>query len=193
MCKRPLADTLTSSEDLKHIIENLDLLGQTLAGAQNHARRVFAIGPLTQDIVGRCAAFASSHGVKVQARVAEAGALAQVQSVPELYERALTNVLRNSIAHSPQGSEVSVILQPRETDVRVAVRDRGTPLDRTQPTRMFEAAGQIAAKTELVGRYSRGLGLMSAKLAAVAAGLELGIAPAEDGYANVFQLVFNRV
>jgi signal transduction histidine kinase len=187
--RETLSDTLTSSEDLKHIIENLDLLGQTLAGAQNSGVRSFAVGPVVAEVLGRCQAFAESHGIEVEGLPTSPVSATLVEGTPELLERCLSNLLRNAIAHSRPGSLVSVTLQVSERHCRIHVRDRGTAIDLEKPERMFEPEGQIAAKTELAGRYGRGLGLLCAKLAALAGGMQLGVAPAEAGYPNVFELV----
>jgi K+-sensing histidine kinase KdpD len=117
---------------------------------------------------------------------------ARIEAPPELFERALANLIRNSISHSPSGSEVRVGLELDSESCSVIVRDKGTPFDANNPQRMFEPKGQVSAKTELAGRYSRGLGLLVARIAADGCGAKLMASAATDSFRNAFALRFRR-
>jgi signal transduction histidine kinase len=146
------------------------------------------VGPVLSDVLSRCQAFAQSHGIRIETPPVSPDTATFVDGVPELLERCLTNLLRNAIAHSRPGSQVSVVLQLDDRRCRIRVRDRGNAIDAARPERMFEPEGQVAAKTELAGRYSRGLGLLCAKLAAEAGTMDLGVTQPEDSYPNVFEV-----
>jgi signal transduction histidine kinase len=190
--RETIADTLTSSEDLKHIIENLDLLGQTLAGGSPSSPRPMAVVSATRDVVVRCEPFARSHGVKLSFLLPPGSDTVRVDAPPELFERALANLLRNSIAHSPSGAEVNVGVEVESAHCDIIVRDRGTSFDATNPARTFDAEGQVAAKTELAGRYSRGLGLLVARLAAEGCGAKIAAGSSPEPFRNALSLRFKR-
>jgi len=57
---------------------------------------------------------------------------------------------------------------------------------------VFTPQGQIGAKSAPAGRYSRGLGLLSAALAAAAAKATVRVVPAPRGSGNAFELAFPR-
>jgi K+-sensing histidine kinase KdpD len=109
-----------------------------------------------------------------------------------LFDRAVANLIRNAISHSAAGSEVHISLELEPTVCSIVVRDRGTPFDPTNPARMFDARGQVSAKTELAGRYSRGLGLLIARIAADASGATIEAKPSPEPFRNAFALRFKR-
>lgn len=190
--RETIADTLTSSEDLKHIIENLDLLGQTLVSGAPSSPRSMAIAAATTEVLNRTEPFARSHGVALAITLPPSADAARIEAPPELFERAVANLIRNAISHSPSGSEVRVGLEIDHESCSVLVRDKGTPFDATHPERMFDAKGQVSAKTELAGRYSRGLGLLIARIAADGCGAKLKAAASTDSFRNAFALRFKR-
>jgi signal transduction histidine kinase len=188
-----ITDTLASSDDLKHIIENLDLVAQTLAGALVQHPRMISLSALAHDLVNRSQQFAASHGVVLEDEPAtEYSAQLRIESTPELVERVVSNLIRNAIAHSAERAKVLVQVAGDAGECTVLVSDSGSPFDAQHPERMFDARGQLTAKSEISGRYSRGVGLLAAKLAADACGARLLARPAEAPFKNTFELKFRR-
>jgi two-component system heavy metal sensor histidine kinase CusS len=105
--------------------------------------------------------------------------------------RALANLVRNSIQHSAPGTVVEVHVETRDAEIAIVVRDAGSTLPDAVRTSAFTAAGQLASKSVPNGRYSRGLGLYCAALAAAACGARV-FASNGAGAGNCFELVIPR-
>ena len=57
---------------------------------------------------------------------------------PEKVERILLNLLGNAVRHTPDGGTVSVVVEPADDRLLVAVEDTGTGLTRLAGRRMFD-------------------------------------------------------
>ena len=182
-------DGIVSCDGLAHIIDNIDLFGQSLRHAERGDSMLSDVNGLVADVVRSCQAMAQSHGVdvKVGEGIAER---VPIDAPRDLLSNALSNLIRNSIQHSPPGGTVRVSVRSSGADVIVAVQDAGTTLTGEVASAAFTAAGQIASKSIPNGRYSRGLGLYCAALAAVAAGAKVRTAAQPHG--NGFELVMAR-
>lgn len=188
--KETLTDTLTSCGDLEHIIENLDLLGWRLQGERVALTTVDLVGVLAQ-VTRAAEPLAQSHEVTL---VTDASTATQILVMGErnLLLRCLSNLLRNSIQHSPAGSEVHVRLESASDCCRVRVLDSGALLPAGWRTATFTVDGQIASKGSGEGRYGRGLGSFAAHCAAEALGAELSIEPAATPHQQAFVLILKR-
>ncbi len=76
--------------------------------------------------------------------------------------------------------------------VVVLVEDRGAPVSSEFSEQAFTAEGQLLAKGLVGARYSRGLGLFAARLAAEAAGAQVRAVPRPGTPGNAFELVITR-
>jgi len=77
--------------------------------------------------------------------------------------------------------------------VCVQVRDAGAALTDDNRESAFTALGQVAAKTRSNSRYSRGMGLYCARLAASLCGAEIRVLSDASGSGNTFQLSLPQV
>jgi signal transduction histidine kinase len=84
--------------------------------------------------------------------------------------RALCNLIRNSIQHAGESGKVSVRAVRDGAQLVVAVTDSGVALAPEVGEQAFTAEGQLSTKNVSGGRYSRGLGLYAARIAAGIAG-----------------------
>lgn len=171
--REALDDAALSCECLVVIIDNLDVVARQLVGKGTVPLMRFSIAGAVAEAVSRCERIAASHGCQIAFAQAPAAHAVQVRSNRDFLSRALVNILLNSVQHAG-GSKVDVeLLVGSKGDVTVAITDSGQPLPPEERDRAFLAAGQLQAKTTGNGRYSRGLGLYVARLAAEAAGAKL--------------------
>ncbi len=161
-----IEDGVVSCDGLSHIIDNVDLFGQMLRGEV----KVRSVAVPVQAIVGAavesCQSAAKSHGLSISATDSSEHLHLMIEASRDLAARALANLIRNSIQHAPTGSTVAVgVHEGPAGSVVVRVTDEGSSLG-VSGTSAFTAMGQLHAKANLNSRYSRGLGLYSAALAA---------------------------
>jgi len=77
---------------------------------------------------------------------------------PELLERALENVLRNAIAHSPESTRVDVRLTEADHGVQITIDDQGPGIPEKQLEAVFEPFVRLTVERSEQGR-SGGIGL----------------------------------
>jgi signal transduction histidine kinase len=189
--REAISDGLVSCDGLAHIIDNIDLLGQSMREGARPDVSLLDVGALVSDVVASCRPMAESHGVSIQ----WAGSPKErvtAQGPRELATRALANLVRNSIQHSPSGAAVHVSISVSSGSVSVLVEDAGASMVGPVRTAAFTPAGQGGAKAVPNGRYSRGLGLFAAALAATAAGATARVIDPPRNSGNAFELVLAR-
>lgn len=182
-----VADALVSCDGLLHIIGNLDLLAYALEGHEPKPSVPFALGPVVMEVVTRAEAAAKSHEVALAPDPSLQALETQVVAHREMLVRALDNLLYNAIQYG--GSSVPIRISVSERDGRacVLIADGGVPLARELRESGFSAKGQLSSKGVGGGRYGRGIGLFSAKVAAQAAHAEIvWVQPGPGG--NGFEL-----
>jgi signal transduction histidine kinase len=182
-------DSVVSCEGLAHIIDNIDLLGRSLRPSTGTEAPGADVVTLIGDVVAASAAMARSHGVVVQMGQLPEGQFTS-RGARDAVSRAMVNLLRNSIQHSPPNGKVMVSGRVDPEGFVVTIADNGTRLANTEG-QAFTAAGQVQAKSVPHGRYSRGLGLYSAGLAAAAGRATVRTAQPPPGMLNAFDLVID--
>ncbi len=183
--KEALDDASLSCECLVVIIDNLDVLARHLEGKPNASTMRFSVLAVLQEAVSRCERIAASHGCRLSFNADAAAAAIQVRANRDFLVRSLVNLLLNSVQHA-SGSTIELAVALSAGDCQITVTDGGALLAPEDRERAFMASGQLVAKTNGSGRYSRGLGLFVASLAAEVAGVRLSVTPI--GRANRFQL-----
>jgi signal transduction histidine kinase len=170
--REPLDDASLSCECLVVIIDNLDVLARHLEGKTVAPAMRLSVAAVLEEAVSRCSRIAESHGCQIKLVVDASGESIQVRANRDFLIRCLVNVLLNSVQHA-SGSIIELAVMLVGDDCHVTVTDTGLPLGPEARERAFLASGQLVAKTNGNGRYSRGLGLFVAALSAVAAGASL--------------------
>jgi K+-sensing histidine kinase KdpD len=170
-------DVTVSCEALGGVIDNLEIMAQTLSGTE-HPQRDERLEPLVAGVVKRYQRAAQSHGVALEYEPG-AAAEARVTTHRAMCERALGNLISNAVQHAPSGSVVRVRVVRDGAKHAIEVVDQGPALGAALGDLAFSARGQLASKTG-GGRYSRGCGLLCARLAAEAAGAKLQARAAEQ-------------
>jgi two-component system, OmpR family, sensor histidine kinase SenX3 len=183
-----LADGMVSCDGLTHIIDNIDLLGQCLRQSSFPPHAPLGVLALVEEVLRRCQRMASSHSVDVVLEPAQLTPIVEVTGIRDLLVRALSNLVQNCVQNSPPRSQVVVSIRLERRHVAVLVLDHCQVLDPAMWEQIFTPEGQIAAKSSSAGRYSRGLGLYAAQLAAMASGASVQVVPAPSGFANALEL-----
>lgn len=172
-----LDDVAASSDALGHITDNLELFALALDGARPREAHEFPLRELLREAGQKSRRFADSYRVRLEVD-AESGAELRGVANRDMYLRALSNLIRNAIQHAGESGKVIVRAGKRGTDVVVSVTDSGIPLSKEVGEQAFTAEGQLSTKNISGGRYSRGLGLYAARIAASVAGASVR-APSE--------------
>src|SRR5690606_16015673 len=114
-----ISDGLVSCEGLSHIIDNMDLLGHSLRGREPAATRRIRLASFVEEVVGACRTLAESHGLRIEILNELAQPDVEVMANRELLARALSNLVRNSIQHSPAGAVVRLFIGTADGTARV--------------------------------------------------------------------------
>jgi signal transduction histidine kinase len=138
-----------------------------------------------REVVNRTQQAATSYGVALE--LSPESLSAEVLLRRDLTMRAVANVVRNAIQHAGAGRRVLVRVVVEPGRVTVDVQDTGASV--AEDLAVFTPEGQLASKGVPNGRYSRGLGLLCAHIAAGADGWGLGVAEPDEGFGNRFVLV----
>lgn len=180
-------DGVVSCEGLAHIIDNIDLIGRAFRERSEERGPGVEVVPLIGEVVTASAHMAQSHGVRVDVDPLPEGKALSL-GTRESLERALANLLRNSVQHSPTNGTVKVSGRCDAGLFVVTIADSGTRLPSDATGQPFTALGQVQAKSIPNGRYSRGLGLYCAGLAALASHASVRSVEPPPGMTNAFEL-----
>jgi len=180
-------DSVVSCEGLAHIIDNIDLIGRSFRDHPSSSSAGAEIQPLVEAVIAASERMAQSHGVRIQLEPLPRGA-AVSRGARELLDRAITNLVRNSVQHSPTKGTVTVSARLDATGFVVTIADNGSRLPTSGNDLAFTATGQVRTKSTPNGRYSRGLGLYCAGLAAAASHAAVRIVDPPPGANNAFEI-----
>lgn len=167
--REALEDVAASSDALGHITDNLELLSLALEGAQPREAHELPVRELLREAAQKSHRFADSYRVTLDVD-ADSGAELRAVANRDMLLRALSNVVRNAIQHAGENGKVGVRARRDGREVVITVTDTGPPLAREARDYAFSAQGQLSTKNIAGGRYSRGLGLFAASVAAQIAG-----------------------
>jgi len=164
-----LEDVAASSDALGHITDNLELFALALDGAKPREPHEFPLRDLLREAAQKSRRFADSYRVVLEVDAESAGDLRGFAN-RDMLLRALSNLIRNAIQHAGETGKVSVRAARVGSGLVVGVDDSGAPLAKDMGDAAFTALGQLSTKNVSGGRYSRGLGLYAARIAAGIAG-----------------------
>lgn len=120
----------------------------------------FSLSELAHDTVMQMQPEAEERGIKLVIREPES--LFLCTGDVGLIERALANLIRNALEHTPAGGRVEVTLRPGEPWVRLAVSDNGQGIAPEELASIFERFRQ-GTRSRGTGSGSSGLGLAIAR------------------------------
>lgn len=125
--------------------------------------------------------------------VSVAPALPRVVGDRDLISRVITNLVSNSVKHTPRGSTISVnvtpaaavVGAPAETSVVIAIADNGEGIPKEFHEKIFEKFGTVETRAGGAPKLSTGLGLTFCKMAVEAHGGRLWL-ESEQGKGATF-------
>jgi signal transduction histidine kinase len=117
------------------LVGELLTLSRLEAGAFDAPRQEFSIGELLDDIMQDASFEAATNGRQL---VFGGNADAQLAGQPELLARAIENVVRNAIKHSPAGGKVEVETALEQSFIRIRVMDNGPGVEQEDLGKIFE-------------------------------------------------------
>ena len=174
-----LEDVAASSDALGHITDNLELFAIALDGAKPRDPHEFPMRELLREAAQKSRRFAESYRVNLDVDVESALSMRGLAN-RDMLQRSLGNLIRNAIQHAGEAGKVTVRAWRQGSDIVLAVSDSGIPLAREVGEQAFSAEGQLSTKNVSGGRYSRGLGLYAARIAAHVAGARVRSGPAGE-------------
>jgi len=136
------------------LVADLLTLSRIDAHEESLERRQVDLCALLDATVGKLAAFAAQRGVDVVREGGHGELLATVDA--ERLQRALFNLIKNAVEHSPQGSRVAVRAACSGERVRIHVTDDGVGMTHEELGHVFE---RFYRADEARGRASGGSGL----------------------------------
>jgi signal transduction histidine kinase len=164
-----LEDVAASSDALGHITDNLELFAIALDGAKPREPHDFPLRELLREAAQKSRRFAESYRVTLEVD-AESGGSLRAFANRDMLQRSLSNLIRNAIQHAGETGKVTVRAAQEGSELVIGVSDSGVPLATEMAEQAFTAEGQLSTKNISGGRYSRGLGLYAARIAASVAG-----------------------
>jgi two-component system sensor histidine kinase BaeS len=170
--REALEDVAASSDALGHITDNLELFALALEGAKPREAHDLPVRELLREAGVKSRRFAESYRVALNV---DADSAAELRAVAnrDMLQRSLSNVVRNAIQHAGENGRVQVRAGRDGADVVITVSDSGPALADEARAFAFSAQGQLSTKNISGGRYSRGLGLYAASIAAAIASATL--------------------
>jgi PAS domain S-box-containing protein len=153
--RKRLLDVITAeSERLTRIAGDI-LLANTLdSGRLRLETGRVDLGDLAQEVVDEMrSAFAERDDIMISLTPVNG---AQVSADPDKLRQVLINLIDNAVKYSPQGGRVDVEVEPRESGIRVIVRDQGIGIPGKEQQRIF---GKFYRVDPQLSRGVRGTGL----------------------------------
>ncbi len=181
--REALEDSQIACDGLTAIIENIDWLGRSLRNEAPRLEPLPLVG-VVRDALEKTRSAAVSHGRELEFE--PSGGDVWGVSDRAALTVALSNLIRNSIQHGAgQPVVVSVLVEGERAVIRV--KDGGPGMDEEAFRLSTRAGGQLSAKGQSAARYSHGLSLYVARLAASLASASLSARPASP-QGNEFSL-----
>ncbi len=125
--RRYFATIRRDVERLNRMIDDLFELAQIDAGAIVLRRQSISVDEVVSEVVDAMRARAERAGIAIEFRV-ESQPL-PVEADGDRLERAIANLLRNALEHTPRGGSVTVSVKPADDRVVVDVSDTGDGID----------------------------------------------------------------
>lgn len=173
---------LSTAKALPRLVDDLFELSKLEAPDAKPSMERFSLSELVQDVVMQWKSRAADRGVDLSTKRPDD--LYLVYGNVGLIERALMNLVRNAIAHTPEGGAVVVSLAGKPGEVRVEVADTGVGISAKDRERVFDRF-YIADASRSKSRDGSGLGLAICKRIVELHGGAIGV-DSEEGVGSTF-------
>ena len=182
-----LASNAEELERLSRTVADMLLLAKAEHGSLLPSRESVSLGDEVRALFEFYEALAEDRGV-----VLRAAGDAMVSGDRLMLRRALNNLLSNALRHTPRGGAIDVVVEDQGPQVRLAVRNDGTPIPPPALPRLFERfyrADQDRSRPSGAGDGA-GLGLAITQAIVQAHGGSIGAASGVAG--NTFEITLPR-
>jgi signal transduction histidine kinase len=146
---------------LGRLVDELFQLAQIDSGALRLNLRSVRLQEIAEEVTDAMQAEAGRRGIRLSLEIL--GSPNSVEADGDRIERALTNLVRNALEHTPAGGSVSVSVWESEQGVSARVRDTGEGIDAAHLPRIwdrFYRADQSRNRAEKWGGAGLGLAIV---------------------------------
>ena len=170
----------SSGTTLLALVNELLDLAKLESGRMTFDFRVVEVPALVSSVVEECRPLSSARGLSVDCAFGSGECSAHVD--PVRVKQVLRNLLSNAIRFAPEGTAVDVTVDPRGSDLFIAVEDRGPGVPEPELETVFDQFVQSSATKSNAG--GTGLGLAICRHIVSAHGGEIWAEQREGGGAR---------
>jgi two-component system heavy metal sensor histidine kinase CusS len=150
-----IESTIDECERLSRIVDNLLFVARVDAAREPVARKRFDARAAVEKIAAFYQTIADDHHVTITC-----SGEGQIHADPDLFERALGNLLDNALRFTPENGSIQIALSERDADFEVAVTDDGCGIAAEHLPRVFDRFYRAESSR---GSDGAGLGLALVK------------------------------
>src|SRR5215475_4950510 len=153
--RETIESTVAECERLSRIVDNLLFVARVDAAREPIARKRFDARAAVEKIAGFYQTIAEEHHVAIAC-----SGEGQIHADPDLFERAVGNLLDNALRFTPENGSIQIALCRHEADFEVAVSDNGCGIAVEHLPRVFDRFYRAESSR---GSDGAGLGLALVK------------------------------
>jgi len=131
--RETIESTIAECERLSRIVDNLLFVARVDAAREPIARKRFDARAAVEKIAAFYQTIADDHHVTISC-----SGNGEVYADPDLFERALANLLDNALRFTPENGSIQITLSDHEADFEVAVSDSGCGIAPEHLPRVFD-------------------------------------------------------
>jgi two-component system, OmpR family, heavy metal sensor histidine kinase CusS len=131
--RETIESTVAECERLSRIVDNLLFVARVDAAREPIARKQFDARAAVEKLAAFYQTVADDHHVTIKC-----SGDGQIHADPDLFERALANLLDNALRFTPRYGSIEITVSDRNTDFDVAVKDNGCGIAAEHLPRVFD-------------------------------------------------------
>lgn len=169
--KKYLKEVYRSNERAISLVNDLLDVSRIQEGHIHLELRAVRIEKVIQEIIDSFESIIQANKVDVNFEVKH-GPLPPVTTDSEKLRRVIINLLSNSVKYTPSGGEINIVLEQKDDELQISIRDTGVGIPEEEKEKIFEKffRGQQVIK---IAPDGTGLGLYIAKSLIQAMGGEI--------------------